>query len=56
MHRLEANIKMGLNEIGWNCVEWIHPVQERDQWWAVVNIYQNCNEPLASIKFWEFID
>jgi hypothetical protein len=31
------NIKMGLREIGWEFVDWIHLTEDRDQWWAVVN-------------------
>jgi hypothetical protein len=33
--------KMGLREIGWEGVEWIHLAQDRDQWWALVNMVMN---------------
>jgi hypothetical protein len=33
-----GNIKIDLAEIGWEGVYWMmHLVQDRDQWWAVVN-------------------
>jgi hypothetical protein len=35
--RWEDNIRMDLRETGWVCVDWIHVVQDRDQWWAVEN-------------------
>jgi hypothetical protein len=31
------NIKMDLREIGWNGMEWVDLVQDRDQWRALVN-------------------
>jgi hypothetical protein len=32
---------MGLGEIGWEVVDWIHLAQNRDQWRAVVDIVMN---------------
>jgi hypothetical protein len=32
-----GNIRMDLWEIGWKGVDWIHLIQDRDQWRAVVN-------------------
>jgi hypothetical protein len=32
---------MDLTEMQWKGVEWIHLVQERDQWWAIVNMVMN---------------
>jgi hypothetical protein len=32
---------MDLREIGWGTVQWIHLVQDRDRWWAVVNAVMN---------------
>jgi hypothetical protein len=29
---------MGLREIGWEGVDWVHVAQNRDQWLAVVNM------------------
>jgi hypothetical protein len=40
-HRWENGIKMGLGEIGWGGVEWIHLAQDRDHWRAVVNAVMN---------------
>jgi hypothetical protein len=36
--RWEDNIKKDLRETGCEFVDWIHLAQDRDQWWAVVNI------------------
>jgi hypothetical protein len=40
-NRWEHNIRMGLREIVWEVVDWIHLAQERDQWWALVNMVMN---------------
>jgi hypothetical protein len=40
-HRWEDGIKLGLREIGWGGVEWIHLAQDRDRWRAVVNTVMN---------------
>jgi len=34
--RWEDNIRMDVREIGWKCVDWMHLVEDRDQWWALV--------------------
>jgi hypothetical protein len=39
--RLVDNIKMDLREIGWDGIDWIDLVEDRDQWRAVVNIVMN---------------
>jgi hypothetical protein len=31
------NIKMDFREIGWDCMDWIDLVQDRDQWTTLVN-------------------
>jgi hypothetical protein len=31
------NIKMDVRETGWEGVDWMHLVEGRDQWWALVN-------------------
>jgi hypothetical protein len=40
-HRCVNNIKVDLRQIGWDDVDWIDPVQDRDQWWALVNTVMN---------------
>jgi hypothetical protein len=40
-HRWEDGIKMDIREFGWGVVEWIHLAQDRDCWWAVVNVVIN---------------
>jgi hypothetical protein len=39
--RWEDGIRMDLGEIGWGGVEWIHLVQYRDHWPAVVTAVMN---------------
>jgi hypothetical protein len=37
----EDGIKLDLREIGWGVVEWIHLIQDRDRWQALVNAVMN---------------
>jgi hypothetical protein len=37
----EHNINIDLKEIGWEGVDWIHLAQDRDHWWAHVNMVMN---------------
>jgi hypothetical protein len=46
-HSWGNGIKMDLRVIGLGGVEWIYLAQDRDRWWAVVNIAMNC-QVLAS--------
>jgi hypothetical protein len=39
------NIKMDLEEIGWNGMDWIELAQDRDQWRALVNTVMNLRVP-----------
>jgi hypothetical protein len=39
------NIKMDLEEIGWDGRDWIELVQDRDQWRALVNTVMNHRVP-----------
>jgi hypothetical protein len=40
-HRCEDNIRIDLVEIGWEVVNWILLVENRDQWLALVNMVLN---------------
>jgi hypothetical protein len=40
-YRLEDNIKMDHEEMRYSSVYWIHLCQDRDQWWALVNMVMN---------------
>jgi len=35
------NIKMRLQEVGWEDMDWIGLAQDRDMWWALVNVVMN---------------
>ena len=39
--RLKESIKMRLQEIGWESMDWINLTRNRDKWWAVVNVTMN---------------
>jgi hypothetical protein len=42
---MENNIRMGLREIGWEGVDWMHLAQDRDQWRCLVNTIMNLPIP-----------
>jgi hypothetical protein len=50
-HKWEDNIRIGLREIGWEGVDWMHLAQERDQWWALVNMVMNLQVPYKAENF-----
>jgi hypothetical protein len=37
-YRWEDNIKMDLQEVGWECMDWIDLVQDRDRWRDVIAV------------------
>jgi hypothetical protein len=39
------NTKMDLREMGWGGMDWIDLAQDRDQWWAHVNMVMNLRVP-----------
>jgi hypothetical protein len=43
--RLEDNIKMDLQEVGWGCMDWIDMAQDRDRWRALVSAVMNLRVP-----------
>ena len=51
-HRWEHNIKMDLQEAGYEDMDWSNVAQDRDRWWAIVNVIMNLR---GSIKFGEFL-
>jgi hypothetical protein len=42
--RLEDNIKLGLQEVGWY-MDWLYPAQSRDRWKVLVNAVMNLRVP-----------
>jgi hypothetical protein len=43
--RWEDNIKMGLQEVGYEGMDWIELAQDRDWWRALVNAAMNLRVP-----------
>jgi hypothetical protein len=43
--RCVDNIKIDLREIGWDGMDWIDLVQDRDQWRALLNKVMNLQVP-----------
>jgi hypothetical protein len=41
MRRWEDNIRIDLRKTGWEDVDWMHLVQDIDDWRAVVNVVMN---------------
>jgi hypothetical protein len=39
------DVIMELTEIGWEGVDWMQLAQDRDQWWALVNMEMNFQVP-----------
>jgi hypothetical protein len=44
-HRWEGNIKMDLQDMGWEGMDCMDLAQERDRWWALVNAVMNLQVP-----------
>jgi len=44
-HRWEDNIKVDLQEVGCECMDWFVLAQERDRWRALVNVVRNLRVP-----------
>jgi hypothetical protein len=40
-HKWEDGIRRDLRKIGWGSVDWIQLAQDRDWWWAFVNMEVN---------------
>ena len=43
--RWEDSIKMDLQDVGCGGMDWIELAQNRDRWWAVVNVVMNLRVP-----------
>jgi hypothetical protein len=45
VRRWDDNIRMGLRDIGWEVVDWIHLAQDRNKRQAVVNTVMDLRVP-----------
>jgi hypothetical protein len=43
--RWEVNIKMHLQRVGWEGMDWIDVAQDRDSWRKLVNVVMNIRVP-----------
>jgi len=43
--RWEDNIKVDIQEVGYQDMDWIEPAQDRDRWRALVNAVMNLRVP-----------
>jgi hypothetical protein len=50
-HRWEDNIKMYLQEVGCESMDWIELTQDRDRWWALVKAVMNVWVPKNAGNF-----
>jgi hypothetical protein len=44
-HKWEDNIKMDLQEVGCDGMDWIELAKDRDRWWTLVNAVMNLRVP-----------
>jgi hypothetical protein len=52
-HKWVDNIKIDLREIGWDGMDWIDLVQNRDHWGGLC---EHGNESSGSLICWEFLE
>jgi hypothetical protein len=43
--RWQDDIKMDFKDVGWGGMDWIDVAQDRDRWWALVNVVMNLRVP-----------
>ena len=49
--RWEDNIKMDLQEVGCENMDWFDLAQDTDSWWALLNAVMNLRVPLNAENF-----
>ena len=45
------NIKLDIQAVGWEGIDWTDPAQDRDRWRALVNAVMNLQVPQNSGNF-----
>jgi len=48
--RWEDSIKMDLEEIGWNRLDWIHVAEDRDKMRALANTFMDLQVPAGNFS------
>jgi hypothetical protein len=41
----EDNIKVGLQEVEWRGMDYLELAQDKDRWWALLNVIMNLQVP-----------
>jgi hypothetical protein len=49
--RWHSNTKMDLHKVEWGGMGWIDLAQDRDMWWALVNVAMNLKVPKKCREF-----
>ena len=44
-YRWEDNVNMNLQVVAWRGMDWIYLDQDRNRWWALVNVIMNLRVP-----------
>jgi hypothetical protein len=46
----QDNLKMNLQDVGWEDMDWIHLGQHRDGWWTLINAVMKLRVPKNAEK------
>jgi hypothetical protein len=48
---MKGNIGIGVREVGWEIVDWIHMAQNRDRWQGLMKAIMHCRVPQKAGNF-----